>query len=112
MGRMGALWAEMQERERSKGMARRTDPDTSHAAAQQTAPKLSKTQQQVYDMMLKHPPLTDLELHKLCCEAYGTRRESSYRKRRSEMAAKHLVQDTGERKFQEGANRIVWKLVN
>lgn len=43
------------KQERLRRMARRSDPQTSHIAAQKTLPKLTQTKQKILDLLSNHP---------------------------------------------------------
>jgi len=89
-----------------KAYARNTDPGTSHEAAAKVTPKLRKLQQEVLDIFQRHRRLTDLDLQEVTYTAGST-----YRTRRSELVKMGLLRNSGDRKHQAGANRIVWEIV-
>lgn len=89
--------------------ARRTDPSTSHEAAE-SVENLTATQKYVLEALVR--PRTDLEL----VEAYGYLKlaprasESGIRSRRAELVRSGLVVDSGERKkLPSGRRAIVWR---
>jgi hypothetical protein len=89
-------------------LARHTDPATSHAAAESVQ---NVTQTQEYILKALTRPRTDLEL----VEAYRNLKEapraseSGIRSRRSELVARGLVIDTGDRvKLPSGRLAAVW----
>lgn len=89
-------------------LARRDDPATSYQAAASLA-DLSDIQMLVYTIHTENSRgLTDAELHGRCCELAGPRPESSYRKRRSDLAGMGLIVDSGYRRHVNGSNRVVW----
>jgi hypothetical protein len=87
--------------------ARRNDPDTSHAAAADITLKLRELQCAVlrYAADQSKRGFTDLEM----IAHFGTT-SSTYRTRRSELVAKGLVHDTGERRAagEGGRKHAVW----
>jgi hypothetical protein len=85
-------------------------PATSWEAAAKMLRSRSKTQKQVGLTFLACGPLTDLDLHERCCERYGTRAESSYRKRRTDLTELLLVENTGRTKVEQGERRVIWDL--
>jgi hypothetical protein len=92
-------------------LVRRADPRTSYESAELIMPKLNDLEQKVLAaMQVMARPVTDLDIITYCNAIYGERAESTYRHRRSDLAAKGLVRDTGETKWQQGRNRILWAL--
>lgn len=92
-------------------LTRNDDYDTSYAAAAMQRGKLSDKQTIVYEVHLKHPKgLTDEDLNAaIVLAGYPRSAESTWRKRRTDLAAKGLLVDTGERrKSKHGINMIVW----
>ena len=91
-------------------MVRATDPHTSFLAAQKLIPKLSKMRRNVYMEILASDVngLNDWELIDRCNKKYGERPESTYRKRRSELLALGLVEDSGRTRIAGRSHRIVW----
>lgn len=94
--------------------ARRTDPDTSHAAAQ-SIDNLTARQAAVL-ACFRHSAacvgLTDHELVTLYRHTPDAPEQSSsgLRTRRAELAARGLVMDSGKRrKLRTGRTAIVWK---
>lgn len=90
--------------------ARRSDPDTSHEAANYIAPALRELQLKVL-MWAQRRPLfrfTDAELQR----AMGG--NSTYRTRRAELVQLGLVRDTGEREHVPGHKTrfAVWELTD
>jgi hypothetical protein len=80
------------------------DPDTSHAAAEYIAPKMTAKRLAVLLHFARYKAMTDLELQ----EAFNDPRRSTYRTRRSELVTLKLVEDSGLRKIQQDTKRIVW----
>jgi len=81
-----------------------TDPDTSRAAAFALDP--SSLMARVYNALLQHGPMADFQL----AAAMGLQ-EGSVRKRRSDLTAQHLVEDTGRRiEGPSGCKRIIWRV--
>lgn len=96
--------------------ARRTDPETSHEAAQSIrSDKLRRSQEAVLALFRAQGAMTDVEL----VEFYAKRAEfgrvvpqsdSGIRTRRSELVTAGKVIDSGERvKLPSGRRAIVWK---
>jgi len=86
-------------------LARRTDPHTSHEAAEKIVPKLTKLRQKVYDRLRQAKfGMTDYEL-----ETWFGEHNSTYRTRRSELTEMGLVEDTGETRIIKGRARKVWR---
>jgi hypothetical protein len=86
--------------------ARSADPETSHEAAREIAPKLRALQIIVLRTHAAHPAgMTDLELQHELAE-----HKSTYRTRRAELTEKGYIYDTGQKKHQDGRNRIVWAI--
>lgn len=88
--------------------ARRTDPKTSHQAADSVTPDLRQLQARVADYAKRRglSGFTDAEMsHDLKDDT------STYRTRRSELTARNIILDSGERRtFGESTRqRIVWK---
>jgi hypothetical protein len=87
--------------------ARRTDPDTSHDAAAAVSPDLRALQMRVEAFALRAGPhgFTDAEM-----EANLGDSGSTLRTRRSELSARNIVLDSGQRRtFGDSARRrIVW----
>jgi hypothetical protein len=92
--------------------ARRSDPDTSHAAAESIEDSITLVQQRVLEIHRDAPDgLTDEELLDIYQFRFGETAESSPRKRRHDLTAKGLIQDSGgRRKLKTGRKGIVWKL--
>lgn len=93
-----------------KTQARNTDPHTSHQAARMMKYDLNDLKWKVMEALCALGLATDLEINAYCFENYGGRAESTYRKRRGELAEAGLVKDTGHTRWQGGRNRIVWAL--
>lgn len=75
-------------------LARATDPDTSHEAAESISPRLRELQRLVLDFAAANPNgFTDIDLNR-----HFDTHASTYRTRRSELVAKGYIKDTGERK--------------
>jgi hypothetical protein len=85
--------------------ARVTDPGTSFAAARQVAPKMTALRRVVLLHFARLRTMTDLDLESLCSD-HG----STYRTRRSELAAMGYIADSGERRMQRGSNRVLWTI--
>lgn len=98
--------------------ARRTDPETSHAAARSIrAEQLRKSQEAVLAVFHAQGAMTDVELVNYYRKRADFARlpqqsESGIRTRRSELVAAGRVEDSGQRvKLPSGRNAIVWKAV-
>lgn len=86
--------------------ARATDPSTSHEAAGNVTKKLSDIQKSVLGLFEVRREMTDADIHD-----YFGGKESTYRKRRTDLAAMGLVRDSGRKRMQDGSNRIIWEIV-
>lgn len=111
-----AYWARKeQEKDNAERAAiRKADHDTSKAAAKKVEKSgLSVLQQRVLDVLKATPSgLTDCELRLACEELFGPSSESTYRKRRTDLFKKGLVEWTGEKRTNEGGNvEKVWRVV-
>lgn len=95
-------------------IARKTDPETSHAAAASlSAEGLSKLQEEIL-RTLRAAPMTDSDL----CESIAARfqdcswSESGIRTRRKELVALGKVRDSGKRgQLPSGRESIIWEPV-
>jgi hypothetical protein len=85
-------------------LVRGSDPHTSHQAATAIMPKLSKLQKQVYAFIVARGAVTDADIVK----AFPHLAESTARHRRTDLAQKGLVLDSGETRLVNGSERIVW----
>ncbi len=85
--------------------ARTHDPDTSHEAAESISPRLRALQARVLAYAASEPDgFTDRDL-----EAAMGDSGSTWRTRRSELAAKGYIRDSGERRTHgTGRRHIVW----
>lgn len=87
--------------------ARRSDPITSHHAADAITPSLSEIQRDVMRYAAARGPdgFTDLELE----ESFGDH-GATYRTRRAELVELRMIRDSGRRVRLEGdrRKRIVW----
>lgn len=90
---------------------RRTDPDTSRAAANDISPSLRKIQREVLLFAAKCGVrgFTDPEL----CDYFGTT-SSTYRTRRSELVGYGMVEDTGQRVAigPRGRKHALWRITD
>ena len=95
--------------------ARRTDPETSHAAAaSMTSDKLAAQRALVYDALKRHGPMTDTDILRTVQLYFDKRHESpsGLRTRRSELVRMGLVEDTGGRmRLDSGRKAIVWRAI-
>lgn len=91
----------------ARQLARKTDPVTSHEAAENIVDELRPLQKQVLEELRAagSAGLTDYELEARC-GSHG----STFRTRRSELVAAGLVVDSGRKTLQAGSNRIIWVL--
>jgi hypothetical protein len=92
-----------------KAHARRSDPHTSHEAARSlSANKLRDSQKAVLSHFRKFGPMTDTDLVNIYVGSPQSR--SGLRTRRSELANRGLIEDTGVRKkLPTGRRAIVWR---
>lgn len=98
-------------------LARTTDPETSHEAAQSVG-DTTETQQRILDIFYDFPlGLTDHELQALYrhrserSTKYPLASESGIRSRRSELVAAGKLEDSGSRnKLPSGRKAIVWRI--
>lgn len=86
---------------------RRSDPDTSRAAAETASETLRKDRLKVYEYFKRVGQSTDLEMQ----QAFKDMR-STWRSRRNDLTQPpwNLIRDSGKRKWLEGRGRIVWEL--
>ncbi len=89
-------------------LTRRSNPETSHMAANRVFPHLSNIQERVL-VFIKNCPqgVTDLEIS-LYFEDDG---RSTYRTRRAELVAMGRVRDSGRTIKQAGSRRTIWVFV-
>ena len=106
----GCGWCEPIVPRQTFQMARRGQPDTSYISGKAILDSLGKIQRNVVSVFMEHGHLTDLQLHRLCCERFGNKAESTYRKRRSELTEFGIVVDSGERVNHDGATRAIYYL--
>lgn len=95
-------------------VARRTDPETSHAAARSVA-DLTGKQQAVLDLLRASGPMTDEQLIDAYRQSAGLssalwpeQSESGIRTRRSELARRGLVESVGTASTRSGRTCRVW----
>ena len=92
----------------NRAFARRSDPDTSHEAAEAVTPTLRKLQAEVLAFAAMCGPggFTDPELAEhFDCQV------STYRTRRSELVAMGLLMDSGHRRLNGGSRKFaVWRI--
>jgi hypothetical protein len=82
------------------------DPDTSEDAAWRIVDQLKELQKTVLSYHVQFPRgLDDYSLEEMC----GSH-NSTYRSRRAELVGLGLLEDSGERHFVAGSNRIVWRI--
>jgi hypothetical protein len=102
----------MNEQLEIKPRARRTDPETSHAAAA-SVENITRTQLVILRIMDVFGPLTDGAIH-FMYDSTGDRppvSDSGLRSRRAELVALGCVMDSGERvRLASGRMSIAWEL--
>lgn len=96
--------------------ARRSDPETSHAAARSiTSDAIRTSQMAVYALLRRLGPMNDQELVVRYYQQTGGvpyQSPSGIRTRRSELVAAGLVRDSGDRAtLDSGRQAIVWVAV-
>jgi hypothetical protein len=99
-----------------KAHARRSDPHTSHDAAD-SVEHIRRSQQDVLMVLRRFGPMHDDKLWRVITSLFGKgvlpMSESGCRTRRSELVAKGLVEDTGRRTIlPSGRASIVWGAVD
>jgi hypothetical protein len=96
-------------------LARTTDPETSHQAAEDVSSRLRESQAAVLVVLALNGPSTDQELtakyHQLAAAgAVPPQSESGIRSRRAELVRIGTVRDTGLRdRTRSGRRTIVWE---
>lgn len=92
-------------------VARNTDPETSHEAAQSVR-NVTDTHKRIMALFSRFGPMTDSDLWEMWVVNHQpTISQSGLRSRRSELVASGHVVDTGERtKLASGRRAIVWDL--
>jgi|TARA_R110000824_G_scaffold32908_3_gene106100 hypothetical protein len=100
---------------RHAGLARSSDPVTSHEAAAKVQ-KRTVNHKRVLELLVAHGPMTDLELLGRWRDSYGEVPESTPRKRRCDLVRMGLVEaqqdadgQTVKRRL-DGSRRLVWGL--
>ena len=98
----------------TQARARRTDPETSHAAAASlTVDGLRASQAAVLKFLQEGGPMTDAALvedYPQHAEDMPRQSQSGLRSRRAELTAGGLVEDTGRRvRLESGRQAIVWQ---
>lgn len=97
---------------RTRAKARRTDPATSHQAAQSVT-GLTETQERIY-ALLKEAPRTDEEIYERMVQHYGETATSlsGARTRRRELVDLGLARDSGGRDTtRAGRLTIIWEAI-
>lgn len=95
---------------------RRSDPVTSHIAADRSSLHITESQAHVFELFEQFGAMTDSELGKLypaISAARGWKRltADSPRKRRSDLAGKGLLKDSGVRRLNDnGSKEVVWEV--
>jgi hypothetical protein len=88
--------------------ARRSDPETSIAAARSIAPTIAASQAEVLVLFREFGPMTDEEARQSYGEG-GRQSESGLRSRRAELVRMGLLEDSGRRwPGRTGRQMIVW----
>lgn len=91
----------------SEAHARRTDPDTSHAAA--ASVKVRQSQERILALLRRTGPVTDSELIDAATYEPWLMSPSGIRSRRAELVDAGLVEDSGQRvRLPSGRLSIVW----
>lgn len=97
-----------------RAVARRTDPSTSWEAARSVT-GIRESQQQVLDLFRAFGPMTDEAAyteHRRYSLSAHIQSVSGFRTRRSELVARGLLEDSGERRVgSTGRRMIVWRAV-
>ena len=97
------------------GLARSSDPVTSHEAAAKVQ-KRTVNHKRVLELLVAHGPMTDLELLGRWHDSYGEVPESTPRKRRCDLVRMGLVEAQQDADGQavkrrlNGSRRLVWSL--
>jgi len=91
---------------------RRSDPDTSRAAAESVVDTVTIVQQRVLEIHRNNPDgLTDEEMTEKYINLFGPTGQSSIRSRRHDLTSKGKFEDTGlRRELRSGRKGIVWRL--
>jgi hypothetical protein len=93
-----------------RARARRTDPETSHAAARSIT-NLRESQRDVLYMFLTYGEMTDVDLCALAKDRCISQSRSGLRTRRRELVDGGYLVDTGKRrKLDTGRMAIVWAI--
>lgn len=96
--------------------ARRSDPITSHIAADRTAADMSEMKQRILSLFYRLGPMTDSELNAAYIDqaqvhGWKTVRPDTPRKRRSDLARDGWLQATGETRVNAfGSPEQVWEV--
>lgn len=94
-----------------KSMTRRDDYETSEIAADNVSKDLSELQKIVlFEIGESKRGLTDIEIEDICNSKYQQRGQSTWRKRRTELLQKGLIEACGTRQIGPGNRRplTVW----
>lgn len=103
----GSLFERMSDVQAPRAHARRSDPLTSHQAAEAVTPGLTALQRLVEQFAREHPEgFLDVEL----CARFENLGDSTMRTRRAELAARNLILDSMRRRKPDGATtpHTVW----
>jgi hypothetical protein len=99
-----------------RARARRTDPQTSHDAADSIGEKqITDLQQTILILFHDHGPMHDAVLIPRVAGKYYLKKQhsdSSVRSRRAELVARGMLRDSGKRfQLASGRQSIIWELV-
>ena len=91
--------------------ARRTDPETSHAAAASPTPGTLRPRQAEVLNILRQGPMHDQRIAATALAWHSKQSPSGLRTRRAELVATGLVEDSGRREIlPSGRGSVVWQL--
>lgn len=93
------------------GLARRTDPETSHLAAASVSTSIRESQRIVFSLFKAYGDMTDEKLLKVSYAGGNLLSPSGLRTRRSELVRLGLLEDSGQRiALASGRKAIVWRV--
>lgn len=91
--------------------ARRTDPETSHAAAASLTPTALRASQSEVLNILRQGPMHDQRIAQVAMDWHTKQSPSGLRTRRRELVDAGLVEDSGRREtLTSGYKSVVWQL--
>lgn len=96
-----------EQRRAARTRARRTDPETSQAAAVRSEESVSLAQQEVLKLFALHGPMTDEELVNAAGRNGTKQRDSGLRTRRAELSRARLLVPYGHKQTTSGRQAIV-----